>query len=134
MIDRMGVMPLPPAMPRWWRCARRLDGHEEAALRRHHVDGVAGLEVLVDPVGEHAAAHLAHADAQLAVVDAGADRIGAAQVLPAISLRSVRYWPWVKPNTGRRSSGTSKETITASEVSGCTARTRRGWKITLIAA
>jgi hypothetical protein len=36
-----------------------------------------------------AAAHLAHAHAQLAVVDAGADRIGAAQVLP-VDLGSQR--------------------------------------------
>ena len=47
----------------------RLDRHEEAALRRHHADGVAGLQLLVDPVGEHAARDLAHAHAQLAVVD-----------------------------------------------------------------
>ena len=45
-------MPLPPAMPRWWRARLRLDRHEEAALRRHHADGVAGLQLLVDPVRE----------------------------------------------------------------------------------
>ena len=58
-----------------------LDGHEEAPLRRHHLQRVAGLQGAVDPVGEDAALHLAHAHAQLAVVDAGADRIGAPQVL-----------------------------------------------------
>ena len=59
----------------------RLDRHEEAPLRRHHADRVAGLEVFVDPVGEHAARDLAHAHAQLAVVDTGADGVRAAQVL-----------------------------------------------------
>jgi hypothetical protein len=44
MIDRMGVMPLPPAMPRWWRRRCGLDGHEEAALRRHHLIVSPGLE------------------------------------------------------------------------------------------
>ena len=74
-------MPLPPAMPRWWRRAAGSIG-----TKKRPCGGITwivspGLQVLVDPVGEHAAAHLAHADAQLAVVDAGADRIRAAQVL-----------------------------------------------------
>jgi len=47
---------------------------------------------------------------------------------PSISLRSVRYWPCVKPNTGCRSAGTSKATTTASCVSGVMERTFRGWK------
>src|SRR5437868_2607642 len=52
------------------------------SMRRHHVAGVARLQLFVDPVREGAALDLAHADAQFAVVDAGADRVRAAQVLP----------------------------------------------------
>ena len=52
---------------------------------------------------------------------------------PSISLRSVRYWPCVKPKTSCRSVGTSNETMTASAVSGSMAFTRRGWKRVLIA-
>ena len=68
---------------------RGIDRHEEAALRRHHADLVAGFQMRVDPVGEHAASDLAHADAQFAIVDAGTDRIRAAQVLP-IDVRAQR--------------------------------------------
>mgnify|MGYP003694348979 CR=1 FL=1 len=89
MIERIGVMPLPPAMPRYCRRAGDVDRHEEAPLRRHHVDGVAVLQVLVDPVGEHAAVDLAHAHAQLAVVDAGANGIRATQVLPVDLARAA---------------------------------------------
>ncbi|KAF5291100.1 hypothetical protein FQR65_LT20496 [Abscondita terminalis] len=66
-----------------------LDGHEEAALGRHDLQGVAGPQVLVDPVGELAAAHLAHAHAQLAVIHACADGVAAAQVL-AVDLVAQR--------------------------------------------
>ena len=61
---------------------RRLKRHEEAALRRHHLQCVAHLEPGVDPVGKHAAADFAHAHAQLVVVHTGADGVRAAQVLP----------------------------------------------------
>src|SRR5664280_1907822 len=43
-------------------------------------------------------------------------------------LRRVRCWPCVKRKVSARSVGTSKETTTASSVSGRTLRTRRGWK------
>ena len=61
---------------------RRIERHEEASLGRHHLNAVARLQMGVDPVGENAAAHFAHADAQLAIVDSRADRIRAPQVLP----------------------------------------------------
>jgi hypothetical protein len=57
--------------------------HEEAALRRHHLDDVAGLQGFVDPGREPSARHPADADAQLAVGDAGANRVGAALVAAA---------------------------------------------------
>ena len=55
--------------------------HEEAALRCHHLHRVAGFQVGIYPVAEDPALDLAHAHAQLAIVDAGTDRIRAAQVL-----------------------------------------------------
>jgi hypothetical protein len=128
MIERMGVMPLPPAMPRWWRLAAGLDGDEEAALRRHDADRCRRAHALVDPVGEGAALDAAHAHAQFAVIDAGADRIRAAQVLAVDVGRSVRYWPWVKPKVSRSSGGTSKETMDlASSVSG--SMHAQGWTV-----
>src|SRR6185369_18090530 len=48
-------------------------------------------------------------------------------------VRSVRYWPCVKPNTSRSGSGTSKVTMTASCVSGSILRTRRGWNMGVMA-
>jgi hypothetical protein len=51
-IDRMGVMPEPAAKPTRWMARFFLT---EAAVRRHHLDGVAGLDRLGRPVGEQAA-------------------------------------------------------------------------------
>ena len=60
---------------------RRIGREAEAALRRHDVDLVARLEQLVAERGEGAALDLLDRDPQFAVVEAGADRIGAADVL-----------------------------------------------------
>lgn len=49
---------------------------------------------------------------------------------PSTSVRSVRYWPWLKAKTSRNGSGTSKDTMTASSVSGSIARTFSGWNST----
>ncbi len=58
---------------------------EEATVRRHHVDGVAGLQRVEREVRETPAAHALDADAQFAVAvvigDADADRIRAARLL-----------------------------------------------------
>ncbi|CAK0137292.1 Uncharacterised protein [Burkholderia pseudomallei] len=66
---------------------------EEAAVRRHHVDRVAGLERIEREVREAAAAHALDADAQLAVAvvirRADADRIRAAGFL-AVDVRLQR--------------------------------------------
>ncbi|MGF6739312.1 hypothetical protein OKW47_003058 [Paraburkholderia atlantica] len=66
---------------------------EEAAVRRHHVDRVAGLQRVEREVRETPAAHALDADAQLAVAvvvgDAHADRIRAARFL-AVDMRLQR--------------------------------------------
>ena len=53
----------------------------EAAGRRHHVEFVAGFQLVGGPARERAAIDLLHGDAQFAVIGAGADRIGAADFL-----------------------------------------------------
>jgi hypothetical protein len=57
----------------------------EAAIRRHHLDGVAGLDGLGGPVGEHAVLDRADADLQLApggqAAARAADGVAAAHVL-----------------------------------------------------
>ena len=53
----------------------------EAAGRRHDVEFVAGFQFIGGPARERAAIDLLHRDPQLAVVGAGADRIGAAHFL-----------------------------------------------------
>ena len=88
----------------------RIGRNEETALRRHDLQGVAMLEVAVDPVGKHPAIHFAHAYAQLAVVNACADGVAAAQVLAidrgaqreVLALREaedrLQLWRYVKRN------------------------------------
>ena len=58
-----------------------IDGHGEAAVGRHHVDGVASLERVIGPGRETAAGNLADRHAQFTVVEAGADRVRAAYLL-----------------------------------------------------
>ena len=58
---------------------RRRDA--EAAGRRHDVEFVAGLQLVGGPARERAAVDLFYSDAQLAVIGAGADRVGAAHFL-----------------------------------------------------
>ena len=53
----------------------------EAPGRRHHVEFVAGLQLIGGPARKRAAVDLLHGDAQFAVVGTGADRIGAAHIL-----------------------------------------------------
>ena len=63
----------------------RVQMREEAAVRRHHVDGVAGLQRVEREIRKAAAAHALDADAQFAVAvvigDADADRIRPARFL-----------------------------------------------------
>ncbi|MCY1303578.1 hypothetical protein D9M70_532920 [compost metagenome] len=60
-------------------CGVQLD--EEVAGRRHHFQALAGLEAVVGIGGETAAGHALDRHAQLAVIDAGADGVGAAHFL-----------------------------------------------------
>ena len=68
---------------------RRVQGDEEAALGRHDFKRLAGLQAGMDPVGKSAAPDLAHADAQFAIVNAGAYRVGTAHLL-AVQLGAQR--------------------------------------------
>jgi hypothetical protein len=72
----------------------------------------------VDPARERAACHLAHAHAQFAVVDAGADGVRAAQVLPVVHVGAASGTGPGEAKTSRKRPGTSKDTMTASSVSG----------------
>ena len=58
-----------------------LDRGEEAAHRRHRLDGGAGLQLLVGPGREGAAVDALDADLEVAFVLAGADRVAAAQLV-----------------------------------------------------
>jgi hypothetical protein len=73
---------------------------EEAAVRRHHVDRVAGLQRVEREVREAPAAHALDADAQFAVAivigDADADRIERRVSSPSMCVFSVTNWPCVK--------------------------------------
>src|ERR1700722_20814901 len=46
---------------------------------------------------------------------------------PSMCVFSVTNWPCVKRNASRKAGGTSKETVTASAVSGRTSRMRSEW-------
>ncbi|MNN34253.1 hypothetical protein D3C81_1480510 [compost metagenome] len=61
--------------------ARRVELDVEVAGRRHHFQALAGLQALVGIGGETAAGHALDRHAQLAVIDAGADGVGAAHFL-----------------------------------------------------
>ncbi|MCY1280293.1 hypothetical protein D9M70_290760 [compost metagenome] len=58
--------------------ARGVQFDEEVAGRRHHLQALAGFQAVVGIGGETAAGHTLDRHPQLAVVDAGADGIGAA--------------------------------------------------------
>ncbi|MGY3422768.1 hypothetical protein ACVWZW_003243 [Bradyrhizobium sp. F1.13.4] len=55
--------------------------HAEASRGRHHVQRVAALQIVRRPARKRATINLLDGDAYLAVVGAGADRIGAAHFL-----------------------------------------------------
>src|SRR4051794_30715608 len=127
MIDRMGVMPLPPAMPTWLRRACGSIGTKKRPC--------GGMTLMVSPGLRCSLIQLENTPPRtLRTPTRNSPSSTPAQIeyerrrsWPSMSLRSVRYWPWVKPKTGCRSSGTSKDTTTASGVSGWIARTRSGW-------
>ena len=53
--DMTGVIPDPPAMPTRWRDLRGGEIRREAAMRHHHFNRVAGLQLVADPVGKEPA-------------------------------------------------------------------------------
>ena len=60
----------------------RVRVQDKAPIGRHRLDLVARLQGLVRPSGEPSARHQFDADPQLRIVQAGADRVGAAHLLP----------------------------------------------------
>ena len=63
------------------RAFRHID--RETALRRHHLDGVAGIEPIIYEGGEQSAIDLLDADAQAPFTEPRTDRIGSPHVLAA---------------------------------------------------
>src|SRR6478609_4315810 len=132
MIDRIGVMPLPPTMPTCWRFACGSIGTKKRPC--------GAITLMVSPGCSFSLIQFEKVPPlTLRTPTRSSPSSTPAQIeyerrrsWPSMSLRKVRYWPWVKPKASRRSMGTSKETMTASSVSGSTARTRSGWKMTLM--
>ena len=123
MIDRIGVMPLPPATPRWWRWSAASSGTKKRPC--------GAITLMVSP-GCSRSLIQAENKPTLRTPTRNSPSSTPAQMeyerrrsWPSMVLRSVRYWPWVKPNTWRNSAGTSKVTIEASAVSGSMRLTRR---------
>ena len=54
---------------------RRIQGNKEASHRRHDVQNVAGRDLLVSPAGKPPVGDLLDADAQVGILDGGADRV-----------------------------------------------------------
>src|SRR5450830_706976 len=133
MMDRMGVMPLPPAMPTWWRRDVGSMGTKKRPC--------GAITCTVSPtfrcwwIQVEKAPPLTRRTATRSSPSSTPAQIEyeRRRSLPAMVLRRVRYLPWVKPNASRRLSGTEKETIRDSGVSASMALTGRGWNMTLMA-
>src|SRR5450830_250810 len=133
MMDRMGVMPLPPAMPTWWRRDVGSMGTKKRPC--------GAITCTVSPtfrcwwIQVEKAPPLTRRTATRSSPSSTPAQIEyeRRRSSPAMVLRRVRYWPWVKPNASRRLSGTEKETIRDSGVSASMALTGRGWNMTLMA-
>ena len=80
--DMTGVIPDPPAMPTRWRDLRRVEIGREAAVRRHDVDRVAGLQTGRRPSWKRAPPPIRlTVTIQSRLVGRGAERIIAAHFL-----------------------------------------------------
>ena len=81
--DRIGVMPLPPAKATYSRCACWIELPAKAAVRRHHIEDVAGFEFVIDPAGKGAAGDFLDADLQRPFGRRDADGIIAPELFAA---------------------------------------------------
>ena len=125
-----GVMPEPAAMPTTCAPSRSASVDGERALRAHHVERVAGLQLAVRPRRE-APAEVALDRDRDAAARRAAGRSSSCDAARGrrSSLRSATYWPaQVVVARRRAASGTAKVTSTASAVSGRTSATSSVWK------
>ncbi len=101
----------------------RVQRRAEAPGRGHHLEHVAGLELLGDEGGERAAGDVLDRDPQRRAGGGRADRVVAPHALAPRSVRTVTCWPGSKRNSSRSSSGTAKVTSVLSSVIGSTEAT-----------
>ena len=118
MIDKMGVMPLPPAMPTWWRFNVAFKGTKKRPC--------GAITLMLSPVCRCSLIQLENTPpVTFRTPTRSSPSSTPAQMeyerrksAPSMVLRNVRYWPCVKPKLLRSGTGTSNVTITASAVSG----------------
>ena len=122
-------MPLPPAMPRWWRRACGSSGTKNRPCGAMTLMVSPGLRCSLIQLEKTPPLTLRTPTRSSPSSTPAQIEYERRRSLPSMVVRKVRYWPWVKPKTSRRSGGTWKETMTASCVSGSMERTRSGWKI-----
>ena len=120
-------------MPTRWRLFAGVELGREAAVRRHDVDRVAGLQLVADPVGEEPAADPLDRHHPVAARRARCTANNCAALPRRRSSRaSVRCWPALNAKRSRSSGGISKRIELASAVSGTISATRSAWKCSAI--